>query len=653
MCGLAGFMVPGSLDRDAARSITAMTRAVEHRGPDDSGQWLDDNAGIALGHRRLAIVDLSPAGHQPMRSVSGRYVLVYNGEIYNHRDLRARLEAEMRAPAWRGHSDTEVLLACIDAWGLTDTLLRVNGMFAFALWDASERHLILARDRAGEKPLYYGWQGNTFLFASELKAIAAHPAFLGRVDRTAVGRFMHLGYVPGPLSIWEGIAKLPPAHMLIVEAGDRTLPQPECYWDLKAIATAGAANASHEVPTLVDELDALLRDAVRLRMEADVPLGSFLSGGVDSSLITALMQVQSNRPVKTFSIGFTEQGYDESGFARSVATHLGTDHHELQVTPAEARAALPRLPQIWDEPFADSSQIPTFLVNMLARCEVTVALSGDGGDELFAGYNRHVLGARIWNRSEQWPAVVRRGVGAAMAAPLTERLVHGLSRLTGIGSNIADLTDRMRKVAMVIGADSPADVYARLVSKWPLDESPLIDASRERHATAGIRFEDFRNTMLLMDAITYLPDDILTKVDRAGMAVSLEGRIPFLDHRVIELAWRIPISAKIRDGRGKHILREVLYRYVPRSLIDRPKAGFGVPVGDWIAGDLRLWAEGLLDPAVIRQQGFLDPAVIEATWRRFLAGERALLPRVWCVLMFQAWLQDQEVASVARHGIAA
>ena len=644
MCGLAGFVAPHPLPADAGATLLAMTGAIAHRGPDDAGQWLDPARGVALGHRRLAIIDLSPAGHQPMASADGRLVLAFNGEIYNHHALRARLDREGAAPAWRGHSDTEVLLACMAAWGIDAALAEANGMFALAVWDQAAGRLTLARDRAGEKPLYYGWQGGVLLFASELKAIAAHPRFERRIDRDAVAAFMRFGYVPAPMSIWQGILKLPAAHLLEVAPGDAAArPSPRCYWDLGAIAARAAAHPRADTPALVDELDTLLRDAVALRMEADVPLGAFLSGGVDSSAITALMQVQASRPVRTFSIGFGERGYDESAYARAVADHLGTDHCELRVGAEEAQAVLPRLASIWDEPFADSSQIPTYLVNALARREVTVALSGDGGDELFAGYNRHVLGARIWNGAARLPGPVRRGVARALAAPVTAALVNA----AGLGGRIAGLAERLPKIGRIIGADDPADFYGRLVSQWPADASPVIGSASGAAAVATPAFADLRNTMMFLDTQTYLPDDILAKVDRAGMAVSLEGRIPFLDHRVIAFAWEVPLSAKIRDGRGKHILREVLYRYVPPALIDRPKAGFAVPIGDWLAGPLRDWAEALLDPAVIARQGFLDPAVVARTWASFLKGERALLAPLWCVLMFQAWLEEQDAGSAA------
>lgn len=652
MCGIAGFVTGRALGAEAAEVVGKMTDAIAHRGPDDAGCWLDAEQGVALGHRRLAIIDLSPAGHQPMASASGRFMLIYNGEIYNHADLRDALQRDSKAPNWRGHSDTEVLLACIDAFGVRGALERANGMFALAVWDRRDRVLTLARDRAGEKPLYYGRQGDSIVFASELKALTAHSSFERTIDRDALAAFMRFGYVPAPMSIWRGIAKLPAAHLVELRPGDRDPGQPSCYWDLGDLAARGAAAPYDDTPELVDRLDTLLRDAVRLRMEADVPLGAFLSGGVDSSVITALMQAQSSQPVRTFSIGFDARGYDESGYARAVASHLGTDHHELRVTAAEAQAVLPDLPRIWDEPFADSSQIPTYLVNALARDQVTVALSGDGGDELFAGYNRHVLGARIWRNATRLPGFVRRGVGASLSRPIVGRAAGGLATITGLGAKVEGLVERLPKIGAIIGANTPADFYAELVSQWPPHANPVIGAGSATAPLAHPAFADFRNTMLYLDTVTYLPDDILAKVDRAGMAVSLEGRIPFLDHRVMEIAWRIPLSAKIRNGRGKHVLREVLYRYVPKALIDRPKAGFAIPVGGWLGSVLRDWVEALIDPAMLRAQGFLDPDQVADIWARFRRGEHALLAPLWCILMFQAWLGEQErqtAAPARRH----
>ncbi len=644
MCGIAGFITSNLRETDSSAILNAMTDAIAHRGPDDSGQWIDVAQGVALGHRRLSIIDLSPAGHQPMTSQSGRYELVFNGEIYNYHALRTKLEDERIAPSWRGRSDTEVLLACIEAWGIRGALGALNGMFAIAVWDRQDGRLTLARDRAGEKPLYYGRQGASILFASELKAIAVHPEFEKIIDRNAVAAFMRFAYVPSPLSIWQGIYKLPPAHMVEVYPGDTEPRTPECYWDIRGIASEGEKHPFKDTPELVDELDFLLRDAVKLRMEADVPLGSFLSGGVDSSAITALMQAQSDRPIKTFSIGFSERGYDESAYARAVAEHLGTDHCELRVDAAQAQDVLPKLPKIWDEPFADTSQIPTYLVSSLARREVTVALSGDGGDELFAGYNRHIMGPRIWEKVAHLPSVVRRSVAATLSGSIVRGTANGLVSLTGIGSKVAGLTERIPKIGKVIGANSPTDFYAQLVSQWPPEAKLVVGVSDAALDVDMPDFSDFRNTMLFLDSSTYLPDDILVKVDRAAMAVSLEGRIPFLDHRLMEFAWHVPMSAKIKNGRGKHILREVLYRYVPPALIDRPKAGFQVPIGDWLLGPLRDWAEGLLDLTRIRSQGLLNPAVVQSIWQRFQRGEVALLTQVWCVLTFQAWLEEQEIS---------
>lgn len=642
MCGIAGFFSGQKPENDLRASLESMTRAIAHRGPDADGHWFEPKIGLALGHRRLAIIDLSDAGHQPMRSPSGRYILVYNGEIYNHAELRKQLEQQGQAPQWRGHSDTEVLLACVDAWGIQSAIERANGMFAFAIWDRQSGILTLARDRAGEKPLFYGWQGETFLFASELKALTAYPTFDRVISRKAVAQMMRFGYVPAPQCIWEGIHKLPPGHFVEVRPESDETRTPQCYWDIGAVAETGTQNLRPDTPELVDELDTLLRDAVALRMEADVPLGAFLSGGVDSSLITSLMQVQSRQPVRTFSIGFGQRAFDESGYARAVATHLGTDHCELRVDTDDVRATIPKLSTIWDEPFGDSSQIPTYLVNLLARKEVTVALSGDGGDELFAGYNRHVIGASIWEKSARVPKFIRRALAAGLASGAASKMAEA----GRWNSRVAGVSERLNKVSAIVGADHPTEFYEQLVSQWRPGNNPVLGANDGDIQISAPTFEDFRNSMLLMDTMTYLPDDILTKVDRASMAVSLEGRIPFLDYRVMEFAWQVPLSAKIRDGRGKNILREVLFRYVPPSLIERPKAGFAIPIGDWLAGPLRGWAEGLIEPSLLASQGILDPTVVSRTWSRFLRGEKALVPQIWCVLMFQSWLEEQGPVTV-------
>lgn len=639
MCGIAGFLSVPSLKLGDERALRLMVGALTHRGPDDQGEWLDPSAGVALGHRRLAVIDLSSAGHQPMTSHSGRFVVTYNGEIYNYADLRTELEGLGQAPNWRGHSDTEVMLAAIDHWGVRGTLQRLNGMFALAVWDRARRVLTLARDRLGEKPLYYGRMGSTLLFGSELKALTAHPAFEQVVDRDALTLFLRHNYVPAPFSIWRGISKLPPAHAIEVGAAGQLIGEPFAYWDFRAIAEAGAADPLKDTPELVDGLEELLRDAVRRRMEADVPLGAFLSGGVDSSAVVALMQAQSARPVRTFTIGFHDKGYNEAVHARAVADHLGTDHTELYVTPDDALSVIPRLSAIWDEPFSDSSQIPTYLVAELARRDVTVSLSGDGGDELFAGYDRYFRGSRIWKAMSGVPSGVRRTAGALLSAPVTERALGGLARL--MPGRTAQLSDRLPKLGQMLSESSPVALYERLVSHFKEPDRVVVGGSEPRSAVVdGMPgFASFLHSMMYIDTLTYLPDDILVKVDRATMAVSLESRVPLLDHRVVEFAWRVPISAKIRGGRGKHILREVLHRHVPAELIDRPKMGFGVPIELWLRGALRDWGEELLDESRLRNEGFFDPAPIRKLWTEHVSGQRRWHYYLWDVLMFQAWLE--------------
>lgn len=643
MCGIAGFFSSSSLGSSSAAVLRAMTDAIAHRGPDDEGIWMDQAAGVALGHRRLSIIDLSSAGHQPMVAASGRYVIVYNGEIYNFRDLRAELESTGAGPGWRGHSDTEVMLAAMDRWGIRGALERLNGMFAFAVWDKGTRTLTLARDRLGEKPLYYGQMGNTFLFGSELKALRCHPAFGADVDRDALTLYLRHNYVPAPWSIWRGIQKLPPAHFIEIREGGRKTGEPTPYWDFTQVAEAGAAQRLDDTPDLVDRLDGLLRDAVLRRMEADVPLGAFLSGGIDSSTIVALMQAQSSRPVRTFTIGFHEKVYDEAVHAKAVAQHLGTDHTELYVTPEDAQALIPRLPAIWDEPFSDSSQLPTFLVSELTRKHVKVSLSGDGGDELFGGYNRYFLAPRIWGPMSKVPASARRFVAGVLRRPVTAKAISAMLSPFRRYRTL-NLPDRLPKVAATIAEPSREAVYRRLISHFA-DPEALVLGGREPTMTVAVpQFGDFRDTMMYLDTLTYLPDDILAKVDRASMAVSLEGRIPFLDHRVVEFAWQLPISAKIRGGRGKHILREVLNRYVPTSLIERPKMGFGVPIDAWLAGPLRDWAEALLDGDRLKREGFLAAEPVQKLWSEHLSGRRRWHYHLWDILMFQAWLEEQNAA---------
>lgn len=649
MCGVVGYWsgASGALDADVAR---AMARQIHHRGPDDSGTWLDTDAGLALAHRRLSIIDLSPAGHQPMVSPCGRYALVYNGEIYNNQDLRAELEREDGHFDWRGHSDTETLLAALSHWGLEDTLRRLNGMFAFALWDRAERQLFLARDRMGEKPLYYGRCGDVFLFGSELKALAAHPAWQGEVDRDALTLFLRHGNVPSPLSIYRGIHKLPPAHFIVVGDNGRAVGEPRCYWDLAAIAESGAASAQAggDAAALTHSLDGLLRDAVARRMAADVPLGAFLSGGYDSSTVAALMQAQSNCPIKTFSIGFREVGYNEADHAKAVARHLGTDHTELYVTPDEAMAVIPKLPSIYDEPFADASQIPTFLVSQLARRHVTVSLSGDGGDELFAGYSRHVVGPAIWDKVQWLPCGLRRALGAAIAV-LARADLDVLLRYLPKNMQVPDIANKLDKVADGLNAANGQAFYKSLTSHWKDPAAVVLGATEPRteadHMATGPNLPGLRERMLYLDMLTYLPNDILTKVDRASMAVSLEARVPLLDHRVVEFAWQVPSEYKYRDGRGKWLLREVLYNYVPRELMDRPKMGFGVPIEHWLRGPLWEWAEELLDENRLRREGFFDPVPIRRMWREHSIGQRRWQNCLWDVLMFQAWFQEKQIST--------
>jgi asparagine synthase (glutamine-hydrolysing) len=621
-----------------------MAEALQHRGPDDRGAWADQRAGLVLAHRRLAVVDLSAAGHQPMESQCGRFVLTYNGEIYNHTEIREKLVEQGFEAGWRGHSDTETLLAAFVHWGFGPTLDLLNGMFALAFWDRLEQKLLLARDRMGEKPLYYGFSGDTFLFASELKAFRRHPAWRGEVNRDALSLFFRHQYIPAPYSIYRDVHKLQPAHYAVVQLGGGTDITTHCYWNLARVAEAGllvAEGRDHGV--LADDLDALLRDAVGKRMMADVPLGAFLSGGYDSSMVVALMQVQSRRPVKTFSIGFDDEAFNEAPHAKAVAEHLGTDHTELYVTPTEALAVIPQLPTIWDEPFSDSSQIPTYLVSKLARQHVTVSLSGDGGDELFYGYGRYLLAERIWRKLELLPAGLRKVLGAALThAP--GHTLELLSRLLPERLRISNLGDRLPKLAPIVARANAPLFYRELVSHWKQPDK-LVLGGIEPATAFTMREElpalpELAELMMYLDATTYLPDDILTKVDRASMAVSLEARVPLLDHRVVEFAWQVPTSQKRGPDGGKQLLREVLHRYVPRSLMDRPKMGFGVPLEQWLRGPLRGWGESLLDEKKLRREGFLNPALVRRMWEEHISGQRRWHYYLWDVLMFEAWLDQ-------------
>ncbi|UKK85251.1 asparagine synthase (glutamine-hydrolyzing) [Sphingopyxis sp. BSN-002] len=643
MCGFTGF-----LDRagfaDGEALLRRMADTIVHRGPDSDGYWVDSEAGIALAHRRLAIIDLSPAGHQPMLSADGRYVLSYNGEIYNHLDMRRELETA-GAIAWRGHSDTETLLAGFSVWGVLGTLQRANGMFAFALWDRAERKLYLARDRMGEKPLYYGMQGSALLFGSELKALRQHPAWRGGVNRDALALFLRHNYVPGPYSIYDGILKLPPAYYLEIGPDDRTLPEPVAYWDIAEKAREGHANPfAGSAEASVDALDTLLGDAVKIRMAADVPLGAFLSGGYDSSTIVALMQAQSQRPVKTFSIGFSEAEYDEAHHAKRVAAHLGTDHTELYVTPQDALDQIPLLPHHWDEPFADSSQIPTLLVSKLARTEVTVSLSGDGGDELLCGYNRYAQGYDIWRRLGKLPRGMRKAAAAALR--LTPgRAIDTVMKAAPSKLRTLAVGDRLLKLADVLDVERSDDFYRSLISHAKHPEQ-LVPGAREPETLLTAHDpdwegSDFRDRMMYLDMRTYLPDDILVKVDRASMAVSLESRVPLLDHRVVEFALALPLAHKLKNGESKWPLRQLLYRHVPREIMERPKMGFGVPIDHWLQGPLRDWADDLLAEDRLKREGFFNVDEVRRLWSETRSGRRRWHYHVWDILMFQAWLDAQ------------
>lgn len=648
MCGIAGFFMLRGVLEDPLTVLHKMGESLAHRGPDDKGTW-QDRGYIGFAHRRLAIQDLSPSGHQPMVSHNGRYVIVFNGEIYNHRELRAQLDKLPNAPVWKGHSDTESLLEGFSRWGVEATLLRCTGMFAFALWDKTEKVLALARDRLGEKPLYYGNQGTgkneCFIFSSELSAFKYVPGFSGEISRLALRLLMRHSYIPSPYSIFQGVKKLMPGNVLRISAG-RSAPEMQPYWSFAtAVADGVASQTRSDTEEVIVELESLLRSSVQCQLISDVPVGAFLSGGIDSSLVVALMQSLSAKPIETFSIGFEDKRYDESQYASAVATHLGTRHSELIVTAKDALDVIPKLPEIYSEPFADSSQIPTFLVSKLARQSVTVALSGDGGDELFGGYSRYTRTNRYWKLISKLPLPLRTALQRSVRALPEEKWNAVLSPLTVISSGFAGSGSVGRLIyrgSDVIFSSNLTELYSQIVCHWTNDDLILDD--RQSYGEDNNIFSAFANLdgvrrMMAIDTISSLPDDMLTKVDRASMAVSLESRVPFLDQRIVEFAWRLPDNMKFRGGSGKFILRRLLSRYVPAELIDRPKQGFELPLREWLRGPLREWAESLLEERRLREEGFFNPAPIRAKWGEHLSGRGNWEHHLWDVLMFQSWLE--------------
>jgi asparagine synthase (glutamine-hydrolysing) len=642
MCGIAGHWDTKSTSEHPLEVLNRMGAALAHRGPDDSGTFHDVNAGIGLAFRRLSILDLSAEGHQPMYSASGRYVMVFNGEVYNFDEIRAELGPHQ----WRGRSDTEVMLEAFERWGLESAVQRFVGMFAFALWDRQERKLHLVRDRLGIKPLYYGRVGSAFVFASELKAIWQHPDFNGEIDRNSLALYMRHNYVPSPHCIYKGLYKLQPGCILTLDSSTAA-PQIRRFWSAKEIAQKGEeSKVQVSDAEAVEQLHQLLLRAVRLRMISDVPLGAFLSGGVDSSTVVALMQAQSQRPVKTFTIGFHEEGYNEAIDAKRVAEHLGTDHTELYLTSKDCLDVVPLLPTMYDEPFSDSSQIPTYLVSKLARRSVAVSLSGDGGDELFGGYYRYVLTKQIWNFMKPLPQPIRSLAASVLRAvpPVSiDTAFRILQPLLPKSLHHEAPGDKAHKLADFLSLDGPQALYYRALSHWK-NPSDIVLHSFEpgtvRECIAEMSINtSIEESMMLTDLLQYLPDDILTKIDRASMAVSLEARVPLLDHRVVEFALRLPLSMKLRRGKGKAILRRVLRRYVPPELVERPKMGFGIPLEDWLRGPLRDWAETLLGERRLRNEGFFDAGPIRRIWEAHLSGHGNWQYHLWDVLMFQSWLE--------------
>jgi asparagine synthase (glutamine-hydrolysing) len=646
MCGIAGFWdtKQASTEEQLQLITVTMRDTMLHRGPDSAGTWIDAQAGIALGHRRLAIIDLSAHGHQPMVSNSQRYVITYNGEIYNHLELKQQLGS---AFAWRGHSDTEIMLAAFETWGVTQAVKKFVGMFAIALWDTQERLLYLIRDRMGEKPLYYGWLGNNFVFGSELKSLKVHPAWQQAINPDAVSLFMRYNCIPAPYTIYENIRKLEPGHILIINHDKHV--RDTVYWDLKSVITEPTAQTNFSSDKqAIDVLELKLSQAVKQQMQADVPLGAFLSGGIDSSTIVALMQAQSPQPIKTFTIGFEDANYNEAVQAKAIAKHLNTQHTELYLSAEQARAIIPDLSTFYDEPFADASQLPTYMVAKMTREHVTVSLSGDGGDELFAGYNRYTWVPAIWRRISFLPAPMRfllTKLLQTIPPAMWDKIFVLLQPLLPDFAQQRNPGDKMHKLASILDSATPHALYHRLISHWHSHEGLVPQANHNnlilKDLTREITAQPLVESMMYMDSQRYLPDDILVKVDRAAMAVSLETRIPFLDHRVVEFAWSLPLGMKIRNGQSKWILRQLLERHVPRELFERPKMGFGVPIDTWLRGPLKEWASDLLSKSMLDKHSLLDARLVQKKWQEHLSGTRNWQYHLWDVLMFQAWYEKQ------------
>ena len=653
MCGIVGYLGGNHFcnEIETDNILKKMSDQIYNRGPDSSGTWVDLKNKIGFAHRRLAILELSGSGHQPMKSTSGRYVLTYNGEIYNHLELRKDLNKINPLLSWNGASDTETLLACFDEWGIKDTISNLSGMFAMAVWDKELNQLSLIRDRLGEKPLYYGWQGDgankTFIFGSELKPLKNHPQFENNIDRNSLALYMRYNYVPAPHSIYENIMKLEPGMLATITLASGSLLK-EKYWDALSVAKEGLKNPFQgNEDSATDELEKILKKSISQQMLSDVPLGAFLSGGVDSSLVVALMQEESTRPVKSFTIGFDEEEFNEAEYAKKVANHIGTEHTDLYVSSKQALDIIPDLPKFYSEPFSDSSQIPTYLVSSLARKDVTVSLSGDGGDELFCGYNRYIFTSKLWKSIKSSPLALRKSL-ARNVNKIPNNWINNsfsaLNRITPKIFNAIQLGDKFQKGINVLDSENINELYKRLISNWHDPSSIVINGVEGKtiFSKDDYSLDEFNviQKMMYIDSVTYLPDDILTKVDRAAMAVSLETRVPFLDHKVVEFSWRLPDSMKLKNGVGKWLLREVLYRHVPRELIERPKMGFGVPIGLWLKGPLKDWAEELLDETRLHSDGLFHPSLVRKMWNEHLSGVRNWQSQLWAVLMFQAWLED-------------